>query len=50
MTFCQPTLQEQSRSVDRGMGVTVANSSLPWNKGGEGALKEPELKLRTKEQ
>lgn len=51
MTFCQPTLQKQSRSADRGADLTVANSSLPplTEEGREGfqicAVKEPELKL-----
>lgn len=52
MTFCQLTSQEQSRSADRGIDLTVANIPLPLmtEEGREGfqinTLKEPELKLK----
>lgn len=52
MTFCQLTSQEQSRSADRGIDLTVANIPLPLmtEEGREGfqinTLKEPGLKLK----
>ena len=52
MTFCQPTLQEQSRSADRVIALIIANNSLPpmTEEQGEGfkinTLKDPGLQLK----